>query len=80
MPAPSTRWAGRVPVTAMTIPSISKASFVGYLYILYRYLKSKQLTPLLRCSGDLATSLSNGPFGASYGLLRGLIGDTKWTY
>ena len=24
--------------------------------------------------------LSNGPYGASHGLLLGLIGDTKWTY
>ena len=35
---------------------------------------------LLGCSGDLVSRLSNGPYGASYGLIRGLIGDTKWTY
>ena len=34
----------------------------------------------LGCSGDIASRLSNGPYGASYGLLCGLIGDTKWTY
>ena len=34
----------------------------------------------LGCLGDLVRRLSNGPYGASYGLLRGLIGDTKWTY
>ena len=32
---------------------------------------------LLRYSGDLVSRLSNGPFGASYGLLWGLIGDTS---
>ena len=35
---------------------------------------------LLRCSGDLVSRLSNGSYGASYGLLWWLIGDTKWTY
>ena len=35
---------------------------------------------LLGCSGDLVSRLSNGPYGASYGLLWGLIRDTKWTY
>ena len=34
---------------------------------------------LLGRSGDLVSRLSNGPYGA-YGLLWGLIGDTKWTY
>ena len=34
---------------------------------------------ILGCSGDLVSRLSNGPYGASYGLC-GLIGDTKWTY
>ena len=28
----------------------------------------------------LASGLSNGPYGASYGFLWGLIGDTMWTY
>ena len=27
--------------------------------------------------GDVVSRLSNGPYGASCGLLRGLIGDTK---
>ena len=27
--------------------------------------------------GDLVSRLSNGPYGASYGSLWGLIGDTK---
>ena len=31
-------------------------------------------------SGDLVSRLSDGPYGASYGLLWGLIGDTKWTH
>ena len=36
---------------------------------------------VLGCSlGDLVSRLSNGPYGASYGLLWGLIGDAKWTY
>ena len=37
---------------------------------------------VLGCSGDLVlvSRLSNGPYGASYGSLRGLKGDTKWTY
>ena len=35
---------------------------------------------LLGCSGDLVSRLSNGPYGASYGLLRWLMRDTKWTY
>ena len=30
--------------------------------------------------GDLVSRLSSGPYRASYGLLWGLIGDTKWTY
>ena len=30
--------------------------------------------------GDLVSRLSNGPYGASYGLLQWLMGDTKWTY
>ena len=35
---------------------------------------------ILGGSGDLVSRLSNGPCGASYGLLWGLVGDTKWTY
>ena len=34
----------------------------------------------LDARGDLVSRLSNGLYGASYGLLCGLIGDTKWTY
>ena len=34
---------------------------------------------LLGCSGDLVSRLSTGPYGASYGLLGGLIGDTRST-
>ena len=30
--------------------------------------------------GDLVRRLSSVPHGASYGLLWGLTGDTKWTY
>ena len=29
------------------------------------------------CFVDLVSRLSNGPYGASYGFLWGLIGDTK---
>ena len=29
---------------------------------------------------DLVSRLSNWAYGASYGLLFGLIWDTKWTY
>ena len=32
------------------------------------------------CSGDLVSSPSNWPYGASYSLLVGLTWDTKWTY
>ena len=35
---------------------------------------------LLGCSGDLVSRLGKEPYEASYGLLLGLIGDTKWTY
>ena len=35
---------------------------------------------ILGCSGDLASWLSNGPFGTYSGLLWGLIWDNKWTY
>ena len=38
------------------------------------------INSLLGCSGDLVSRLSNGPCRASYGLLLGLEGDTKWTY
>ena len=30
--------------------------------------------------GDLVSRLSNWPYGAYYGLLFGLIWDTKWAY
>ena len=32
---------------------------------------------ILRCSGDLVSGLSNGPYGAAYGLLWGPVGDTS---
>ena len=35
---------------------------------------------ILGCPGDLVSRIGNGPYGASYGLLWGLIGDTKRTY
>ena len=34
-----------------------------------RYRVFEVLGPLLGCSGDLVSRLSNGPYGASYGLL-----------
>ena len=34
---------------------------------------------LLGCSGDIVSRLSNRPYGASAGLLCGLIGHAKWT-
>ena len=35
------------------------------------------IVPREGCSGDLASRLSNGPYGASCGLLWELIADTK---
>ena len=37
-------------------------------------------TCILGCSEDLVSRLSKGPSWASYGLLWGPIGDTRWTY
>ena len=34
----------------------------------------------LGCWGDLVNWLSNWPYGACYGFLLGLIGDTDWIY
>ena len=40
-----------------------------------------QIYTLLGCSfGDLVSRLSNWPYRAYYGLLFGLMWDTKWTY
>ena len=35
---------------------------------------------ILGCSGAFLSRLGNGPYGASYGSLWGLIGATEWTY
>ena len=45
-----------------------------------RGMKEPSTFVALGCSGDLVSRRSSWPYGAYYGMLFGLIWDTKWTY
>ena len=52
--------------------------FIVHAWALYHNFEAYiYMYTILGCSGDLVSRLSNGPYWASYGLLLGLIGDTK---
>ena len=71
---------------AATIARIPKTQFFwAFIHIHalsegFLSLGQRLLDAVLVCSGDLVSQLNNGPYGAYYGLLWGLIGDTSRTY
>ena len=63
----------------MILTGILLSLYLSVIAVEYAEDRAKDAA-VLGCWGDLVSRLSSSSYGASYGSLCGLIGDTNWTY